>query len=155
MLVDDIMNKEPHVVPPDAAVQTVAELMRDYGIGAIIVAINQRPLGIVTDRDLTLRVLGAGLPGETPVRSVMSRGTVCCAPGDAVEEALRVMRVHQIRRTPVTQSGRLVGIVSLCDIATKAMKLRDVEMTFADLCERGTRKESSSSDHRKLESRHI
>jgi CBS domain-containing protein len=155
LLVKEVMNSEVHAVPPSTSVQTVAALMREKRIGAIVVAQERKALGIVTDRDLAVRVLAAGLVGSTSVSTVMSRELISCRPGDDVNEALRVMRIHQVRRTPVVSRERLVGIVSLCDIATQTAQYDDIEITLADLCERTTTIKLSEYEHRQLESRHI
>lgn len=160
MLVRDIMNRVVQTVPPDASVQTVAALMRDQDIGAVVVVLGKQLVGIVTDRDLTIRVLGADLPASTQVVAVMSGEAICCAPDDDVKEVLRIMRLHQVRRTPVATKDRVVGIISLCDIAIRATDYDDIEMTFADLCDRATKSpsgemEGDAQEHRELESRHI
>jgi CBS domain-containing protein len=158
VLVDEIMNRNVHAVSPETTVQDAANLMREHRIGAVVVTVGDRVLGMITDRDLAIRVLGAGLPASVSVELVMSGEAVSCAPDDDLKEALRIMRVHNIRRTPVVSEDRLVGVISLCDIATRALEQADVEMTLADLCERnelGTNGELATDEHRQLEERHI
>ena len=94
-----------------------------------MVALGKQLVGIVTDRDLTVRVLGGDLPSKTQVVEVMSGETICCAPDDDIKEVLRIMRLHQVRRTPVVSKGRVVGIISLCDIAIRATDYDEIEMT--------------------------
>ena len=74
--------------------------------------------GMVTDRDIVLRCVAAEEdPAQTPVRDIMTRSCTCVAPGDDCREATRLMALHQVRRLPVVEGGKLVGMISLSDLA--------------------------------------
>ena len=112
------------VLTPDiisiSAVKTVrdaAELMRAAYIGAIVVTENGQLVGLVTDRDLVVRVLAEGGGPDTSVRSACSGDLVTISPDDDVAEAARVMAQHTVRRLPVVSGDKVVGMVSLGDLA--------------------------------------
>jgi CBS domain-containing protein len=95
--------------------------MRDNDIGDVVVLDNGRLCGILTDRDIVVRALATGCdPTLTSVGEVCSRALVTLAPDDSTGEAVRVMRERAIRRLPVEEDGRVVGIVTLGDVAVDA-----------------------------------
>lgn len=134
MKVHEIMTAHARCVGPDNTLVEAAGLMRELDVGALPVCDNDRLAGIVTDRDMVLRGTADGRdPNSTPVRDVMSAGIIYVFADQEVEEAARLMEEKQIRRLPVmNREKRLVGIVSLGDIATSSnpafsgMALRDV-----------------------------
>jgi len=120
MKVKDIMTKNPETVMPGTTIGAVASMMRDLDVGIIPVVNEGRLLGVITDRDITIRVTAAGLnPLETTVQDFMSPNPVSLSPDDKVEKARDLMAERQIRRLLVTEGDELVGIVSLGDVATK------------------------------------
>ncbi len=120
MKVRDIMTKGPETASPGTTIGDVARMMRDFNVGIIPVVNDGRLLGVITDRDITIRVTAAGLnPHETTVQDFMSPNPVSLSPGDDVAKARDLMAEHQIRRLLVTDGDELVGIVSLGDVATK------------------------------------
>ena len=79
---------------------------------------DRRLRGMVTDRDIVLRCVAAEAdPAQTPVRDIMTRGCATVSPGDDCREATRLMALHQVRRLPVVEGGKLVGMISLSDLA--------------------------------------
>jgi CBS domain-containing protein len=134
MKVHEIMTAHARCVGPDNTLVEAAGLMRELDVGALPVCEEDRLSGIVTDRDMVLRGTAQGVdPNTTAVRDVMSQGVVAVHADQEVEEAVRMMEERQIRRLPViNRGGRLVGIVSLGDIATSSnpafsgMALREV-----------------------------
>jgi len=98
-----------------------ARLLKRHNLGALPVTDSTGRLrGLVTDRDIVLRCVAAeDDPRSLPVREIMSRGIFTAQPGDSVEQAAESMAREQIRRLPVTQNGRVVGMVSLCDMARR------------------------------------
>ena len=119
MSVGDLCHRSVDVTRPDESVQMAARRMLDRNVGSLVVVNSlHQPVGIITDRDLTVRVLADGKsPLETTVADVMSANPDQIFETTAVEEALRVMRSGPYRRLPVIESsGRLVGIVTLDDI---------------------------------------
>jgi CBS domain-containing protein len=94
-----------------------ARAMADNHIGAVLVSDEQRLSGIVTDRDLALAVLGGDLdPKITPLSEVMSEDVVACDAGAKLSDAVRLMREHGIRRIPITENGRPVGLITFDDL---------------------------------------
>lgn len=119
MVIKDIMTKEVASLNEDDTVERAAELMLEHDIGSIPVCSAEKVIGIVTDRDIALRTVAKGEnPKLQPVRSVMSSNPVLGNPQMEVKDAARIMSERQIRRLPVADGGRLIGIVSLGDIAT-------------------------------------
>jgi CBS domain-containing protein len=124
------MTAEPVTVEPQASVTAVARLMRDENIGAVLVTDDDRLRGLVSDRDLVVRALAeGGDPGETTVASVCSDDLVTVGPDEDLDHAVQVMREHAVRRVPVVEEGRPVGIVSLGDLAIE----RDPESALGDI----------------------
>lgn len=121
MQIKAAMAKEPLSVRLDATIQEAAAGMRDAGVGALPVVDRSDELaGIVTDRDIAVRAVSEGLEARTPVERVMTRKLIVVEPSDELEEALSLMREHQIRRLPVVEGGRLVGMFAQADIASLA-----------------------------------
>ncbi len=118
----ELMTTNPTTVEPSAKVVDAARAMRQQDVGPVPVVENgDRLAGIVTDRDIVLRVVAdGGDPQSTTVGEIMSRDLVTVDPDQPLDEALRLMARHQIRRLPVCEEdGRLVGIVAQADIATE------------------------------------
>ncbi|GGZ86992.1 CBS domain-containing protein [Streptomyces echinoruber] len=116
--VRDIMTSAPVTVGPQTSVTQVARLMRDEDIGAVLVAEGDDLRGLVSDRDLVVRALAEGDdPDETTVAGVCSGDLYTVTPDEDLDQAVRLMREHAVRRVPVVDHGRPVGIVSLGDLA--------------------------------------
>ena len=118
MKIQDIMHKGVTSVGPETPVSQVAMKMRDLDIGALPVIDGGQLVGIITDRDVTVRAVANGKDvSALAARQVMSSNVVCCRAGDEVHQALQAMEKAQVRRMPVTDGGReLVGMISLGDI---------------------------------------
>jgi CBS domain-containing protein len=109
---------------PEDSVAEVAQLMKKEDIGPVLIVDSddtKRLVGIVTDRDLALKVVAEGRdPETTTVKEVMTRKLVTCRPEDDVEKAMQAMAQYQLRRIPVVDENmRLVGIISQADVATR------------------------------------
>ncbi|MBT2530085.1 CBS domain-containing protein [Streptomyces sp. ISL-99] len=116
--VREIMTSAPVTVGVLTAVSEVAHRMREENIGAVLVAEGDTLRGLVTDRDLVVRVLAEGKdPGDTTVRDVCSPDLVTVTADDEVDRAIELMREHSLRRLPVVEGTTAVGIVSLGDLA--------------------------------------
>jgi CBS domain-containing protein len=132
--VRDIMTAPPVTVEPQASVTDVARIMRDEDIGAVLVTDEDRLRGLVSDRDLVVRVFAEGEdPGQTTVARACSEDLVTVGPDDELDVAVRVMREHAVRRVPVVEEGRPVGIVSLGDLAVE----RDPGSALGDISAAG------------------
>ena len=117
----EVMTPNPKAVSQSATIMEAACAMRDNDIGDVVVLDNGRLCGILTDRDIVVRALAAGCdPNRTSVGEVCSRALVTLAPEDSTGQAVRVMREHAIRRLPIEDGGRVVGIVTLGDVAVDA-----------------------------------
>jgi CBS domain-containing protein len=120
----DIMTKDLVYSLPDESVAKVAQLMKKEDIGPVLVINNEKDktlIGIVTDRDLALKVVGEGRdPKNTKVGDVMTGKVVTIRSEDSVENAMKAMAQYQLRRIPVVDDhSRLVGIISQADVATR------------------------------------
>lgn len=117
--VRDAMADFVETVRVRATVKEAAGRMRAFGLGALPVVDGELLVGILTDRDIAVRGTAAGRPAaSTAVGEVMSSDVITCRPDQDLEVAARVMQVNQIRRLPVVdEEGRLVGILSLSDVA--------------------------------------
>lgn len=121
-LVADVMTPAPRCLAPDDSVRQAAQVMDELNVGGLPVCEGRRVVGILTDRDIAVRVMARALAvSTTPVHAVMSRDVLCCYEDVPVEEAAALMRRGRVRRMPVLdRRRRIVGMVSLGDVATKA-----------------------------------
>jgi CBS domain-containing protein len=118
MKAKDIMTASPCCCSPNDSVQDVARTMRDHDCGAVPIIDKGRMVGIVTDRDLTVRALAAGLDSESRVADVITREPASCDADAELSEVERVMSDQQVRRIPIVDADkRVVGIVSQADLA--------------------------------------
>ena len=123
--IQDVMTRDVQRISPEDSVRKAAQMMDEFNIGSIPVVDGQKLVGMITDRDITVRSTAAGLaPETTRVGDVMSTDVRTCNATQSVEEVLAEMGDVQIRRVPVVDqsSHSLVGIVSLGDMATKQSK---------------------------------
>lgn len=121
MLAKDVMSKKPEFLPPNATLKQAADQMRIHDYGFLPVGENDRLIGIVTDRDITIRAVAEGRdPNKTTLRDVMSKGVHWCKDTDNLELVAKKMEELQVRRLVVlSKDKRMIGIISLGDIATK------------------------------------
>ena len=122
MNIRDVMTANPRTVAPGDSIQNAARIMRDEDTGAVPVVENGRPVGIVTDRDIVVRAVAEGGEANRPVSDVVTGSVVCVTPEMSTREASELMSEHQVRRLPVVEGDRLVGIVSIGDLAVKEGK---------------------------------
>jgi CBS domain-containing protein len=114
----EVMTRNPRTVDVSASIADAALLMREADVGSVVVTDQSQICGIVTDRDIAVRAVAMGLdPKSTPVNKICSTDPVTLAPDDNVGEVLRLMRSREVRRVPVIENGRPVGIVALGDLA--------------------------------------
>jgi CBS domain-containing protein len=118
--IHDVMTPNPISLPGTASVHEAARVMRDQDIGDVIVIENNQVCGIVTDRDIVVRTVAEGQDfTTTTLADVCSHSLLTVTPTDSVEHAVRLMRTHAIRRLPVVEGGKAVGLVSLGDLAVE------------------------------------
>jgi CBS domain-containing protein len=126
----ELMAPRPVVVPPTSTLAEVAQLMRDGDIGNVIVQDGPQLHGIVTDRDIVVRAVAEDqAPSAVTVGEICSVDPVTLGPDDPIDRAVQLMREHAIRRLPVTEDGRAVGVVSLGDLAIE----RDARSVLAEI----------------------
>lgn len=125
--ISELMTRDVRIVSPDTTLQQAAQLLQELDIGSLPVCNGQRLLGMVTDRDITIRGTAAGLPPQsTPVKDVMTESIAYCLETDSVDDVMRKMGERQLRRMPVIDGERnLVGIVALGDLATNRARNTD------------------------------
>lgn len=115
------MTDDVAVVSPDTTVLEVAQLMQKHDVGAVPVCEGANVVGLVTDRDIVVRNIAHGKdPHQTPVKEVMTTQVKSANPEMSLSQAAGIMAAEQIRRLPVVEGNRLVGMLSLGDLATKA-----------------------------------
>jgi len=133
MKVKDAMHKRATWVTPDTSIRAAAKLMRDEDIGAIPVGENDRLVGMITDRDIACRGLANGKDvAKLTVGRVMTKPIVYCRAKDKLEAAAKIMEKKGVRRLPVIdENKRMVGMLSLGDISSKAPKLLSGEVLRA------------------------
>jgi CBS domain-containing protein len=116
----ELMTPNPVALPGTASVHEAACAMRDADIGDVIVIEHNQVCGIVTDRDIVVRLVAeAQDPATTTLADLCSHALVTGRPTDTIEDAVRLMRTHAIRRLPVVEGGQAVGLVSLGDLAVE------------------------------------
>src|SRR3954470_9668040 len=122
MIVKDMMTHNIEVVSPGDTLEQAARKMEELDVGPLPVCEGKRVVGMLTDRDITVRATAAGCdPKETLVSDTMSQDVICCYEDQDVQEAARLMKEKQVRRLLVmNRADELVGIVSLGDLATEA-----------------------------------
>jgi len=137
MQINEIMTEDVSCVGPEATLQEAAQKMRDRDVGPLPICDNDRLIGMVTDRDIVVRAIADGHdPATTSVRSVMTEGIEYCFEDDDVEEAARLMKKSQVRRLAVlNHDKRLVGIVSLGDLAVHMRDDEEVGETLEEISE--------------------
>lgn len=132
----EIMTEGVVTAAVDADVLAVAKQMRDRGVGSVVVTDPEgAPAAMVTDRDLAIRVLADERPAGEPVAEHASRPLISGEPEMDLEEAAALMVRHRIRRLPVIESGELIGIVTLDDIAVRTGNLEVAQRMTADVIE--------------------
>jgi len=121
MRVNECMTRDVRVANPRQTIREAAQIMAECDAGAVPVGENDRLVGMITDRDIALRAVARDLPPSTPVRDVMSKEVLYCFDDEDVKHVAANMGEQQIRRLPVVnREKRLVGIISLGDLAQKA-----------------------------------
>ena len=114
----EAMTSSPTTVEPRTSAQEAARLMKSKDVGSLPVVEGDRLVGMITDRDLALRLVGEGRSADTPVGELASKDVVTIDPQQELEEAARLMAEHQLRRLPVCEEdGKLVGILAQADVA--------------------------------------
>lgn len=126
----EVMTKDPVALASDSPVIEAARRMSSEDIGDVIVLDGDKPTGILTDRDIAVRLVAEGKdPANTKISEICSGGLESLSPDDSVGDAVRLMTEKDIRRLPILENGRAVGIVSLGDLAVS----HDSDSGLADI----------------------
>ena len=135
MRVAEIMTRDPEVLPSDFILKDAALKMQQLDVGMLPIRDGDRLVGMLTDRDITLRATAEGRdPTKTRVREVMTPEVVYCFEDQDVSEAAKLMQEKQIRRLPIlNREKRLVGIVSLGDLAVHSAEEKTVSKTIREV----------------------
>jgi len=116
MKISDLALREPVVIGCDATVADTAALMATSGVGSVIVVDGTTPVGIVTDRDIVTRGVARAYPSDGRIDGLMSMGVIAIDVDHELEDLVHIFRDHAVRRIPIVDHDRVVGVVSLDDI---------------------------------------
>jgi CBS domain-containing protein len=119
MLIREVMTEEVVTAAPERTVREIAELMRERNVGSVVIVRDDGPIGFVTDRDLALSVIADGRDFGDHVADHASSPVISAEPAMDVQEAAELMVRHGVRRLVVVDGGRLTGIVTLDDLASR------------------------------------
>lgn len=134
MIVADVMTTFPDAVDPDTSVRKAAQLMRDGDYGVLpVVNMDGSLVGIVTDRDIVIKIVADGQDSDTPVSRCMTPDPDTVPKDLPLEQAMTLMSKRQVRRMPVVEYARLVGMLSLGDIATSKETDHEKADTLAEV----------------------
>jgi CBS domain-containing protein len=122
MNIRDVMTPNPRTVSSGDSIQSAAAIMRDEDTGVVPIVDNGRAVGVVTDRDIVVRAVADGSQLNQTVGQIATNAVVCASPDMSTREAAQLMSDHQVRRLPVVENERLIGIVSIGDLAVKEGK---------------------------------
>ena len=130
----NLMSRDVKVISPDMSIQEAAKEMRDGDFGMLPVGEDDRMIGTISDRDITIRAVAEGKNAGTKVRDVMSEGVAWAYEDDSVEEAANIMSERQVRRLPVVnRNKRLVGIVALGDFAVDSSEIQPAAQALSEI----------------------
>jgi signal-transduction protein with cAMP-binding, CBS, and nucleotidyltransferase domain len=119
MKVRDVMVKPPITLPIGATIEQAARAMDVGAVGAVVIVEGDRPVGLVTDRDLVVRALARRMPPDGRVDAVMSAGVVCVDADAELARVTAILGAHPFRRVPVVDNDRMIGMVSLDDLVVR------------------------------------
>ena len=137
MKINEIMTCDVEVVRPESTVQEAAQKLKEFEIGSVPVCDGESLVGMITDRDIAIRLAAEGKdPATVPVKRIMTPEVVWCFEDQTVEEAGRMMKENHVRRLPViSHDRRLVGILTLGDLAVRTNSLQAVGETLQEISE--------------------
>ncbi|EGL81659.1 CBS domain containing protein [Caldalkalibacillus thermarum TA2.A1] len=134
--ISDIMTRQVNCCIPEDNIYEAAVKMKTWDVGIIPVVSNDQLLGVITDRDIVIRGVAERKPNSTQVTEVMTADVITCSPDTTVDEAAQLMSRHQIRRLPVVEGNKLVGIVALGDLAVREIHEDEAEAALSEISER-------------------
>ncbi|MGH2316586.1 CBS domain-containing protein [Planococcus sp. SE5232] len=119
MRIEEIMTTDVETCMPESTLQEVASKMREINVGSIPICEEDRLVGIVTDRDIVIRAIAEQIPSDAAIAEILSAEVITGTVDLTIEEAAELMAAHKIRRLPIVENDRVVGIVSLGDLAIR------------------------------------
>ncbi|MCJ8006147.1 CBS domain-containing protein [Lederbergia wuyishanensis] len=131
----DIMTKEVQTCSLNDNVYEVAVKMKEDDVGVIPIVNNDKLVGVITDRDIVLRCIAEKNPPSSKVEEIMSSHLVTVTPDTTTQEAAGIMAKEQIRRLPVVENGKLVGIVALADFAVRDLTDNQAKVALSEISE--------------------
>lgn len=148
MKVSEAMTRDVRLTRPDQSIRDAASLMAELDIGALPVQENDRLCGMITDRDIAVRAVAQGRGPDTPIREVMSPEVKYCFEDQSIEEVTRNMGDIRVRRLPVVnRDKRLVGILSLGDLAIDATARDEAGEALGGISRPGGQHSQSAERH--------
>ena len=124
LLVRDVMTKDVKVIGPDSSVHQVVVAMNKYNIGSIIVVKDDRPDGVISERDILRRVVEPCLYPETvTAKQIMTSPVITISESASVDEVIKLMAEKRVRKIPVMKRDKLVGIITYTDILSKVLSM--------------------------------
>jgi CBS domain-containing protein len=135
MQVKDLMSTDVAVLSPEDNLYEAACLMRDQNVGAIPIVKQGKLIGMITDRDIVVRGVAEKRPNSLRVDKLMSSYLVQGSPDMRVAEAAQIMGEAQVRRLPIVEQGRLVGMVSLGDLALHQESKNEMQQAISEISE--------------------
>lgn len=136
MKVQDILSSSVYSAQSTDSIAQAARSMADNDVGFLPVLEGSKLVGVVTDRDVAVRGVAAGIDPDSAVQRIMSTDVTSCLASDAIEDVLEIMSNEQVRRLPVCNSSKeVIGIVALADAAQRDPDKREVAEALAEICE--------------------
>lgn len=136
MKVKDIMTRNVVTVSENTSIKDAANQMKSLNVGSLPVCDNNNtPIGIVTDRDIVLRSVSEGMSPTSAVNSVMSKNLISVTPETDIHEAARIMAKNQIRRLPVVENNKLVGVLAIGDLAVRNIYVDEAGEALSSISE--------------------
>jgi CBS domain-containing protein len=133
LTVEDIMIQKVITIKDDATVKEAAEIMNKHEIGCVVVMKRNKPVGIITERDMLKRVLAESRnPEKTLVREIMTSPLITISPKTSLEEATKLMFKRNVKKLPVVQGGKLTGLITLTDLARYQPKIINLLKRIVD-----------------------
>lgn len=123
MIVRDVMNKKVVVAKSDISIKKASEVMGKYHIGSLVVRDDEEIRGILTERDVLMSVARGKDPNETSIGEIMTKKVITIDPDSTLSDAVDLMIKHKIKKVPVVEEGKLIGIVTASDIVVVEPKL--------------------------------
>ena len=122
LLVKDVMTRDVKVVGPDFSVRAVVAAMNEFDVGSMIVVQEDKPVGVISERDVLRRVVEPCLPPETTTaRQIMTSPVITICESASMDEVVKLMAEKRVRKIPVMKEERLVGIITYTDIVSKVL----------------------------------